>query len=111
VDGAIYAMKVRDSAASPIYGSIGEAYRASHKPEFLALPCGSPAMAAALKLAVGEMPGYSSAASGFPSNMQPALAYAAEVTGEAGKKAWTRFMARSVKPNYSTAPQFAIVPR
>jgi hypothetical protein len=111
IDGSIYAMKVRDSASSPIYATIGEAYRASHKPEFLALPCGGPAMAAALKLAVGEMPGYSSAASGFPSNMQPALAYAAEVTGEAGKKAWTRFMARSVKPNYSTAPQFAIVPR
>jgi hypothetical protein len=68
-------------------------------------------MAAALKLSVGEMPGYSSAASGFPSNMQPALAFAADVGGDAGRKAWAQFMARSVKPNYGAGPQFAIVPR
>jgi hypothetical protein len=111
IEGSIYAMKVRDSASSPIYATIGEAYRASHKPEFLALPCGGPEMAAALKLSVGEMPGYSSAASGFPSNMQAALTYAADVGGDAGRKAWAQFMARSVKPNYGTGPQFAIVPR
>jgi hypothetical protein len=49
--------------------------------------------------------------SGYPSNLQPALAYAADVLGDAGKKAWAQFMARSVKPNYGTGPQFAIVPR
>jgi hypothetical protein len=43
--------------------------------------------------------------------MQPALAYAASVGGEAGRKAWARFMARSVKPDYGEGPQFAIVPR
>jgi hypothetical protein len=68
-------------------------------------------MAAALKLSVGEMPGYSRAVSGYPSNMQPALAYGADALGDAGKKAWAQFMARSVKPDYSTGPQFAIVPR
>jgi hypothetical protein len=111
IDGSIYAMKVRDSEHGPYYATIGEAYRASHTPEFLALPCASPEMAAALKLAVGEMAGYSRAVSGYPSNMQPALAYAADVLGDAGKKAWAQFMARSVKPDYSTGPQFAIVPR
>jgi hypothetical protein len=111
IEASMYAMKVRDSAASLVYETIGEAYRASHKPEFLALPCAGPEMAAALKLSAGEMPGYSSAASGFPSNMQPALAYAADVGGEAGRKAWAQFMARSVKPNYGLGPQFAIVPR
>jgi hypothetical protein len=46
--------------------------------------------------------------------MQPALAYAADLpgaAGDAGKRAWRQFMARSVKPDYSAAPQFAIVPR
>jgi hypothetical protein len=43
--------------------------------------------------------------------MQPALAYGADALGDAGKKAWAQFMARSVKPDYSTGPQFAIVPR
>jgi hypothetical protein len=43
--------------------------------------------------------------------MQPALAYAADALGQPGKNAWSVFMTRSVKPNYGTAPQFAIVPR
>jgi hypothetical protein len=111
IDGSMYAMKVRDSEHGPYYATIGEVYRASHTPEFLALPCASQQMAAALKLSVGEMPGYSRAVSGYPSNMQPALAYGADALGDAGKKAWAQFMARSVKPDYSTGPQFAIVPR
>jgi hypothetical protein len=57
------------------------------------------------------MTGYSSSTSGMPSNLQPALAYAADAGGKAGREAWQRFMARSVKPDYGTAPQFAIVPR
>ena len=68
-------------------------------------------MAAALKKKPGDMGGYSQLEAGFPSNMQPALAYAADVGGEAGRKAWAVFMARSVKPDYSGGAQFAIVPR
>nr|WP_314547497.1 hypothetical protein [uncultured Massilia sp.] len=111
IDGAIYDLTVRPSKTAPIYPTMAEAYAASHKPDFLALPCGGPEMAAALKLRPGEMTGYASSATGYPSNMQPALAFAADVAGDAGKKAWKQFMARSVKPDYSGAPQFAIVPR
>ena len=57
------------------------------------------------------MSGYASSAIGYPSNMQPALAYAVDALGEPGRKAWDLFMARSIKPDYSGAPQFAIVPR
>jgi hypothetical protein len=57
------------------------------------------------------MTGYSSVPTGYPSNMQPALAYAADAMGTSGKTAWAVFMNRSVKPDYSSAPQFAIVPR
>jgi hypothetical protein len=67
-------------------------------------------MATSLKLKVGEMTGYSYGASGYPSNMQPALAYAAG-TGTAGKAAWAQFQARTVKPDYAVEPQWAIVPR
>jgi hypothetical protein len=109
--GSIYAMVVRDSATSPIYRSIGQAYKASSDGAVAGADCASPEMARALKLQVGEMVGYSASPAGFPSNMQPALAYAAGVSGKAGKDAWARFMARSVKPDYSKAPQFAIVPR
>ena len=111
IDGSIYSMRVRDSATSPLYESMAEAYENSHTADFNLLACGSSAMASALKLKVGEMTGYSSGSAGYPSNMQPALAYAASVGGAAGKQAWDQFMKRSVKPDYSSAPQFAIVPR
>jgi len=110
-EAAIYTMKVRDTPASPFYTTIAQAYKASHTPEVAALPCDSAALAQALKVKPGEMTGYSASTAGFPSNMQPALAYAAEVGGKAGREAWQRFMARSVKPDYGTSPQFAIVPR
>lgn len=111
IGGAMYTMKVRDSSTSPIYGSIGNAFTASTNPSYVAQTCGSAAQASALKLKVGEMSGYASTAIGYPSNMQPALAYAADVGGSDGKRAWAQFMARSVKPDYSKAPQFAIIPR
>jgi hypothetical protein len=111
IDGAIYSMIIRDSSTSPFYTSMAQAYKASHTDVFNALQCAGTDMATALKLKVGEMTGYSSAATGYPSNMQPALAYASDALGTAGKDAWAVFMTRAVKPNYGTAPQFAIVPR
>jgi hypothetical protein len=111
IDGAIYAMTVRDSETSPLYATMAEAYKASHTAEFNALGCNSPQMASSLGLKLGQMTGYSEASVGYPSNMQPALAYAADVGGMAGTSAWAIFMARSVKPDYSSAPAFAIVPR
>jgi len=111
IDGAAYSMKVRDSSTSPIYATIGQVYTANHTAAILALPCNSTQMATALGLKVGEMKGYASATDGYPSNMQPALAYAANAGGAAGKSAWTVFANRTVKPNYGTGPQFAVVPR
>lgn len=111
IDGAIYAMNVRPSTTSPLYTTIAQAYTASHTASFLSLQCGSAAMASALGLKVGEMTGFSDGTEGYPSNMQPALAYAARAGGTAGQDAWTKFMARSVKPDYSGEPQFDIVPR
>jgi hypothetical protein len=111
IDGSIYSLNIRDSATSPFYTTMAEAYNASHTADFLALACNSTAMAASLKLKVGEMTGYSAVTAGYPSNMQPALAAAADAMGASGKAAWALFMNRSVKPDYRTAPQFAIVPR
>ena len=111
IDGAMYSMKVRNTAATALYGTIGEAFAASTPTTIAATACGSGAMAAALSLQVGEMTGYSSYVTGYPSNMQPALAFAADAGGLAGANAWGVFMARSVKPNYALGPQFAIVPR
>lgn len=109
--GAAYNVKVRENPDSEFFTSLGEVFRASNPADIVSLPCASPAMAAALKLKQGEMTGYSDSSAGYPSNMQPALAYGADVGGAAGKKAWAVFAARSVKPDYSSSPGFAIVPR
>lgn len=111
IDAAAYSMKVRASTTGPIYTTIAQAYNASHTADFLALACNSTQMATSLGLKVGEMKGYASSTEGYPSNMQPALAYAAAAGGTAGKNAWTVFANRTVKPPYGTGPQFAIVPR
>jgi hypothetical protein len=108
---ANYAVAVRDALNAPVYNTIAESYPKTVGPEAAALPCGSAQWAAATNRKPGDMGGYSGTPIGFPSNMQPALAYAAGVSGEAGRKAWALFMSRSVKPDYGRAPQFAIVPR
>jgi len=110
IGGAMYTMKVRDSKTSPIYADIAQAFKAS-SPDYTTLACASAEMAKSQKLAVGEMWGYSTSTVGYPSNMQPALAYSADTGSAEGKRAWAQFAARTVKPDYSGAPQFAIVPR
>lgn len=114
VHGAIYSVKVRDTSTSPFYETWPQALQATDSPDkplHLDKGCGTEAQAKALGLQVGEMTGYADGATGYPSNMQPALAYAADVLDERGKKAWRVFDARTVKPDYSRGPQFAIVPR
>jgi hypothetical protein len=108
---ANYTYAVRPSPNAPVFETIAQAYTATVGPEAAVLPCGSDALATATERKPGDMGGYSASAAGFPSNMQPALAYAVGVSGEAGRKAWALFMARSVKPDYGKGPQFAIVPR
>lgn len=109
--GSIYALNVRDSVSTPYYTTLSSAYLASNPSTLTSLRCASPEMAAALGLRTGEMVGYSSEATGFPSNMQPALAYAADINPSEGAIAWNIFTQRSVKPNYANGPQFSIVPR
>ncbi len=116
IRGAMYSMLIRDSETSPFYTTIGQAFKVSDAFElgasFASLQCGSAAMGTALgNLKAGEMTGYSAAYAGYPSNMQPALAYAADIGGADGAKAWQVFMSRTVKPNYALGPQFNIVPR
>lgn len=111
ITGAQYAVKVRDSANAPIYTDIGQVWQASNTPAMRETACASPEMAQLLKLQVGEMTGYSATSTGFPANMQPALAYAADAGGKDGLEAWKVFSSRTVKPDYTNGPQFAIIPR
>jgi hypothetical protein len=111
IDGAVYNMVIQDVAGGQVFKTYAQAWKASHTAEFNALSCNSPAMAKLLGVKVGEMTGYSDSVAGYPSNMQPALAYAVDSGIANAKAAWTVFQSRVVKPDYSKGPQFAIVPR
>ena len=123
----IYGMAVRDTETSPIYSTFSEAYFASagyykgaDNTYVTSKVCGSQANADWLtanaanipnvgvtNYLAGEMSGYSYADTGYPSNMQPALA----VSVTNASTAWQTFINRANKPSYTAEPQFAVVPR
>ena len=129
-NGAPYSLDVRPSTDAPIYATFAELFKVnfasttnSTNAMYGGLACATQQMAdwwtqkdkdtgtggSAWK--PGQMTGYADSAEGYPSNMQPALAMAAE-SGHAGAMdAWNVFIMRPVKPDYSTEAQFAIVPR
>jgi len=111
IDAAMYSMKIKDTGSSAIYTTMKQVAAANQTEALRALACASPEMGKLLKLKTGEMSGYSSSAIGYPSNMQPALAYAVSVSGSVGQKAWKTFTTRGGQPDYTGAPQFAVVPR
>lgn len=112
---SVYHLVVKDTTTNTFYHTFADAYEATLTQQgqqaLSSMPCGGPEMAAALSLKEGEMVGYSSSTEGYPSNFQPALAVAVESKIPGAKEAWDKFMARSVKPDYSAEPQFAVVPR
>ncbi len=113
ISAASYYLLVRDSDTAPDYTTLAQAYTATIEPAVRAQPCASAAMGQAFDppLQAGEMSGYSYSDEGYPSNMQPALAVAVQSGIAGADQAWSTFMSRSVKPEYSAEPQFAVVPR
>lgn len=111
ISGAPYHLNVRAAKDAPFYTTFAEAYDATADVGIKDLPCAGQAMADELGLSVGEMTGYSHSPTGYPSNMQPALATAVQSGIPNAQAAWDQFMSRTVKPDYSRGPQFAIAPR
>jgi hypothetical protein len=111
IDAAVYDLRVRATETSPMFTTLAQSYLADRGAAFVALPCAGTAMAAALGLQVGDMGNISGGYMGYPSNMQPALAYAVDSGNASGKGAWALFMSRTVRPDYSLGAQFNIVPR
>jgi hypothetical protein len=103
-------MNVRPSSTSPYYTNFGDVYKNTVASTISSLACASQEMATALGLKVGEMTGYSSSVEGYPSNSQPALAILVDNGASNAQAAWNQFMARTVKPDYSTEPVWDIVP-
>ncbi len=107
---AAYSLGVRPTADDPFYRDLSEVFRAQY-PDYVDVECGGAAMASMLELSEGEMTGYSTSPTGYPSNMQPALAVAVESGLPLARAGWDRFVARPVQPDYTGYPNFAIVPR
>ncbi len=139
IDGATYSLSVRPAANAALFTTFEQAYQATMRgtdgkgaavplvnstgARYLDQPCGSQAQANWRTQAdkdnhvyrnpwmAGEMTGYATAQSGYPSNMQPALAAAVDAGAPNAQQAWDIFINRPVKPDYSQAPQWAVVPQ
>ncbi len=134
IQASKYYFNFSDSAASPRYKSFAELYAGNMKENnimdddnnLISHPaglkyndqaCGSQAqadwfVAAGIKWWIkGRMVGYADSDMGYSANMQPALAVSATAGIPNAALAWSTFMARSAKPNYRLAPQWAIIPR
>ncbi len=128
--GSVFVTAVRPSATTPVYGTLADVYNSSFQSlvgkdgtKLVDKACGSQAQADWLTqnsgngitgtgtYQAGEMIGYSSSATGFPSNMQIGLAVAATSGIPNAQSAWVKFINRTNKPDYSSEPQFAVVPR
>jgi hypothetical protein len=113
-----YELQIRDTKDSPFYDSLRTVY-ANTMPKLQGIECNSDRMAALLskhergnyQYVPNVMVGHPKSAVGFPANFQIGLAAAADSSLPNAAKAWNIFENRSAKPNYSGAPQFAVIPR
>jgi hypothetical protein len=133
IQAASYSLIFRDSPTSPAYDTFGQMYtttinqtlasengvRTSPQAvqDFLKLKCGSQEQANFLASInggiwhLGRMTGYADSPLGYPANMQPALAVAASSGIANGQKAWSIYMGRADKPDFSKSPTWNIIPR
>lgn len=118
--GSAYHLRIGEAKGEPMYQSIDIVYAKNNGVEDhngdiniddKGLPCASQEQADAKGIQFEEMIGYGRAPAGFPSNMRPALAVAANSGIEGAKEAWKRFIERKAKPKYEEYPVWAIVPR
>lgn len=105
-----YSWNIKDESGV-LYDSWEKMYKNSVSAPVTATECASQAMADAMGTKIREMSGYSYSNTGFPSNLQPALAYSVNAGIPGAREAWNLFMTRNVLPDYHNSAQFAIVPR
>lgn len=134
-DAAAYTLVARPASSLPAYASFAEAYLATMRNsdgtalgiasglKYLDQACASQAQAdwrtaydrensiAANPWLAGQMQGYSTSPYGYPSNLQPALAVAKTFGVANADSAWSIFINRAAKPDYTSEPQWAVVPR
>ncbi|MBI3897221.1 MAG: hypothetical protein HY308_02875 [Gammaproteobacteria bacterium] len=126
IGAASYSMVVRADTTSPLYQSFGDVERATFDTSawqnadgsrYLDQPCAGQPMADWLtvhektKYVLGQMMGNPTDPESYTATLQAALAAAVDANVDRANDAWSRFAGRSVKANYASEPQFAMVPR
>jgi hypothetical protein len=113
VYGSSYTLPVTSNRRADTYDSFEKVYQKSVSPKVARMECGSDAMAQHLghKYEAGDMYGYPWSPTGYPANMQPALAAAVDTGVPGAVKAWELFKSQPTRPDYSNYPNFAVVPR
>lgn len=109
-----YSLGVRTTNTTPFFGTLGECFAFTVAADQQQYPCGSPqrlALASYPSLLPGDIDGYPTSESGYPSNYQPALAAAVDSGYPGAATAWAKFISRPTKPNYGVGAQFAVLPR
>lgn len=110
-----YQLQVRDTQKSAFYTTLQQVYQKNF-PTLQGLECASPAMAAAVSTKTvtykaGQMIGYPSSPTGYPAMFQIGLAASAGSAVPYAKDAWELFSLRTTLPDYSSQPQWAVIPR
>jgi hypothetical protein len=97
LQAAAYSLQIGPADKSSLFGTFGEVYKANF-----------PASTGCNGLV---MDGYPDNATGYPANMQPALAAAVDAGVPDAAEAWARYESRKPKQDYAGSPQFAVMPK
>lgn len=113
-----YTLRVRDSLNAPYYSNFAKVYEASLPTKLKNhagdqhLPCASNELADAIgHKDAREMGDVAQSTDGYAAYMQPALAASVDAGNPGAEQAWQLFQSRSIKPDYSTGPEWDVVPR
>jgi hypothetical protein len=95
LEASTYSLQVGTAAKVP-YKTFGEMYKANFP---------TPQVCTGVK-----MSGYPDEATGYGANMQPALAMSVDVGAPNAKEAWAKYETRVPKQDYTSQPQWDVVP-
>jgi hypothetical protein len=117
-EASAYKVRIRNSRNAPFYSSYKQVYDNSF-PALASVGCGRKSVNGAITKSEGKnrfhyppgtMVAYPTSATGFVANFQIGLAAAAGSNNPNAEKAWSIFMHRNTKTDYSYSPQFDVVP-
>lgn len=96
-NAAAYSLQVGTADGKILFGTFGELFQANFQ-------------GATADCAGRVMTGYPESPTGYPSNMQPALAAAVDAGVPQAAAAWARYQTREPRQDYTQSPQWAVIP-